>query len=312
MKLLFSTRSYDYLKTSMLSLARNRGRFEAAPISWTPFPDGERGLSFAISLSDREAVLLGGTIDDAATLELFDIACGLVDEGCRSLTLVIPYFGYSTMERSTKPGEVVSAKARARLLSAIPKPPCGLRIGFLDLHSEGLPHYLEGDLRSDHLYAKPLILSAARKLGGRAVSLGCVDAGRAAWVASLARDLGVPAAFVLKRRRPGGKVEVVAGDDSVAGRTVVIYDDMIRTGASLIAAARAYRAGGAKEVFAVATHGVFTPGAVAAIEGSGVIAKIICTDSHPRAVASRSRFVSILSTAGLLGDYIAGRHYETH
>src|SRR6185312_10534308 len=99
--------------------------------------------------------------------------------GACSLTLVVPYFGYATMERATKPGEVVTAKSRARILSSLPPARFGNRIVLMDLHTEGIPYYFEGALRTFHVYAKPRIETAARELGGDEFVLACTDAGRA-------------------------------------------------------------------------------------------------------------------------------------
>src|SRR5262249_38194283 len=155
-------------------------------------------------------------------------------DGARRLTLVVPYFGYSTMERAVTAGEVVTAKTRALLLSSIPPAPSGNSALLLDLHSEGLPFYFEGGLVPIHIYATPVVLDAARRLGGEDFVLACVDAGRAKWVQSLANDLGVPASFVFKRRLDAATTEVTAVSAHVRGKPVVIYDDMIRTGGSLL------------------------------------------------------------------------------
>ena len=221
------------------------------------FPDGEHYLRVVDEVNDRDVVLVGGTCDHDATLELYDLACAIVECGASTLTLIVPYFGYSTMERAVKHGEAVMAKNRARMLSSIPRAKLGNQIVLLDLHSEGIPHYFEGTIRPFHVYAKPLIVQLARDLAGDRFILGSTDAGRAKWVESLANDLGVPAAFVYKRRISGEKTEVTAVSTSLSGETVVIYDDMIRTGSSLINAARAYREAGAGKLIAIATHAVF-------------------------------------------------------
>lgn len=74
------------------------------------FPDGEHYMQLLTDLEDKEVVLIGGTINDHDTLELYDIANGIIQLGARSLKMVIPYFGYATMERAVKVGEVVKAK----------------------------------------------------------------------------------------------------------------------------------------------------------------------------------------------------------
>ncbi len=230
-------------------------------------------------------IAVGGTIDDAATLALYDLACGLVIEGAYRVRLVIPYFGYSTMERSTRGGEIVTAKTRARLLSSIPQASRGTQVFLLDLHVASIAHYFEGGIRPVHVYAKDLVTAEARRLGGDDFVLACTDAGRAKWVESLANDLGVEAAFVYKRRTSGSETHVTGVSAQVAGKRVVIYDDMIRTGGSLINAAQAYRDAGAVAIDAIATHGLFPGDSLARIKATGLFGQIATTDSHPRAAA---------------------------
>ena len=247
------------------------------------FPDGERYMRIASDVDGRDVVLLGGTISDAATLTVFDLGCALVRCGARRLTLIVPYYGYATMERAVHPGEVVTAKTRAALLSAIPSASYGNRILLLDLHAEGIPHYFEGGLTAFHVYAKPVLRDIITRLGGPDFVLACTDAGRAKWVESLANDVGVTAAFVFKRRLSGDRTEVSALDAQVQGKRVVIYDDMIRTGGSLVGAARAYQRAGATSLAAVATHALLPGDSLAKLQRSGLFTDIVCTDSHPRA-----------------------------
>ncbi len=255
---------------------------EAGQVERARFPDGERYQRIATPVEERAVVIVGGTVDDAATLALYDLASAAVTYGARRLSLVVPYFGYSTMERAVKPGEVVVAKNRARLLSTIPHASAGNRVLLLDLHSEGIPHYFEG-LPAFHVYSKPVLTPIMRAAGGEDFVLGSTDSGRAKWVESLANDLGVDAAVILKRRTSGSETRVTAVSAAVDGRTVVIYDDMIRTGGSLIGAAKAYRESGATRCVAVATHGIFPGDALDRLAACGLFERVICTDSHPRA-----------------------------
>lgn len=294
--LVFSTQTYAPLLAHLL----HGQDFEEGLLERRVFPDGERYLRILTDVEDREVAVLGGTISDADTLELYDLACGIVKNGAERLHLVIPYFGYSTMERAVMPGEVVTAKTRARLLSAIPGAPWGNRVVLLDLHTEGLPHYFEGAMRPTHVYAKPVITQAIHRLGGERYVLACTDAGRAKWVESLANDLGVNASFVFKKRLDGEHTQITAVSAQVEDQTVVIYDDMIRTGGSLLSAARAYLQAGAKEIAAVATHGIFPGDALKRLQDSGVLTRIITTDSHPRARALENDFLQVVSVGSLL------------
>ncbi|MBS1124213.1 MAG: ribose-phosphate pyrophosphokinase, partial [Deltaproteobacteria bacterium] len=250
--------------------------------------------------ADRDIVLVGGTPDDASTLELYDLACGLVMGGAYRLRMVIPYFGYSTMERSIKPGEVVKAKTRARLLSSIPMAGSGTQVFLLDLHVDAIAHYFEGGIRTIHVYGKSLVTAAARRFGGDNFVLACTDAGRAKWVESLSNDLGVAAAFVYKRREESGQTDITGVSAQVTGKRVVIYDDMIRTGGSLIGAAQAYRDAGAIAIDAIATHGLLPGDSLQKIRDTGLFGSLWVTDSHPRAVALADDFLYVASTADLL------------
>lgn len=297
---LFSTAAYSRLADRLSELAR----FTRGQVERETFPDGEHYQRIESPVDGRDVVVLGGTISDADTLELYDLACGLVKFGARTLTLVIPYFGYGTMERAVLPGEIVTAKTRARLLSMLPEAGAGNRVVLLDLHTPGIAYYFEGGIRPFHLYAKPIVLEQARRLGGRDFVLACTDAGRAKWVESLANDLHVDAAFVFKRRLDGARTEVAGVSARVKGRSVVIYDDLIRTGGSLLQAARAYHEAGATSIAAIATHGLFPDGALTRLRASGLLTQIVCTDSHPRAVALQNEFLRVETIVGLLADYL--------
>lgn len=301
--IIFSIRSYQYIQDEICRL----GSLERGQVDSRTFPDGERYQRICDNVSGRDVVLIGGTISDSTTLELFDLASALVKYGAGRLTIVIPYFGYSTMERAVHPGEVVTAKTRARLFSSVPPAARGNRVVLLDLHTEGITHYFEGEVTPWHVSAKPLVASIVKRLGGDDFVVACTDAGRAKWVESLANELGVHAAFVFKRRFDDGHTEVSALSAQVDGKAVVIYDDMIRTGGSLIQAARAYADAGATKLAAVTTHGVFPGDALDRIRETGLFSCVVSTDSHPRALELPRDFLQVESIAPLLLDQI--RHH---
>ncbi len=301
MKTIFATTSYTHLTEGLLKQGNVFGRGE---VEVKRFPDGEVYHRILSKAEGADIVLIGGTISDTETLELFDLACGLVKQGALSLTLVIPFMGYSTMERAVKPGEIVKAKTRALLLSAIPRAPMGTKALLFDLHSEGLPHYFSENVRPVHVYCKQIVLNAAHEFYGNNFVLASTDAGRAKWVESLANEAGVNAAFVYKRRISGSETRVTAISADVEGKNVVIYDDMIRTGGSLISAARSYTDAGAAEISVVTTHGLFTNNALEKILQSGIIKNVVCTDSHPNALTEKASFLKVKSIAGLIAEHI--------
>jgi ribose-phosphate pyrophosphokinase len=260
---------------------------EQADVVRKNFPDGERYLRVETKLRARDVVLLGGTPTDPDWLELYDLGCAISRSGARSLSIVMPYFGYATMERAVLPGEVVTAKTRARLISAIPTCEAGTRVILFDLHTDGIEFYFSDAHTTHHIYGAPLVTETVRaKMQGIPFVLGATDAGRAKWVQSLARSLGVEPAFVYKKRDSNsGSLAVTGINADVRGKEVVVYDDMIRTGSSLVQAGRAYLAAGATKVHAIASHLVLPGDSLSKIRASGVFANVWGTDSHPGSLA---------------------------
>jgi ribose-phosphate pyrophosphokinase len=296
-KLLFTTATYAYMLPHLLA-AKD---FEVGDIERRHFPDGERYLRLAADSLGRDVVLLGGTPTDLDALEVYDLGYAISRAGAHSLALLMPYFGYATMERAVRSGEVVTAKTRARLISAIPPCDGGMRVFLFDLHTDGTEFYFDDSHITHHLYGAPLITSAVRRLmGDRPFVLGATDAGRAKWVQSLAAGLGVEPAFVYKRRDADGSVGVTGINADVRGREVVVYDDMIRTGSSLLQAGRAYLAAGATAVHAVASHLILPPGSLDKIRAAGVFESILGTDSHPGSQQLAGVPGAVTSVAGLL------------
>ena len=297
-KLLFNITDYEYLAERVLA----SGLFEKGELEVSHFTDGERYQRIICNIENRDVVLLGGTVSDQATLELYDLASSLVSYGANSLTLVIPYFGYSTMERAVLSGEIVTAKTRARLLSCIPRSNRGNKVLLFDLHSEGIQYYFEHGLYPVHVYCKDIVIAAAREYGGNNFVMASTDAGRAKWVESLANDMGVNAAFILKRRLKDDHTEVSAINADVAGKTVIIYDDMIRSGGSIINAAQTYKNAGAGDIYVITTHGLFVNDGINKLKNSGLIKKLICTDSHVNTQYIADDFTEIRSLAELISS----------
>ncbi|MEZ5047003.1 MAG: ribose-phosphate diphosphokinase [Chitinophagaceae bacterium] len=298
--IIFSTTSYSYLMEELLAISS----FEKGQIERHFFPDGELYLQILNDVENKDVILIGGTIDDMNTLELYDLAMGIVQLGARSLQIIIPYFGYSTMERAVKKGEIVKAKNRATLLSAIPMCTENNVLYLMDLHSEGIPHYFDHHVRTHHIYCKDIFINEIKNNTLVNVVLAATDAGRAKWVESLAFEMNIGSAFVYKHRLQGDETVITGVNANVQNKTVYIYDDMIRTGGSLIKAAQAYHDAGAKEIIAMTTHGLFNNGALEKIEKSGLFTKVITTNTHPNVLNLKNQFIQIKSVAGIIFEII--------
>ncbi len=300
--IVFATQRYQYLKEDLMLHAGLQ--WEAGTLSIRDFPDGEHYHRILTDIRNKPVILLGGTIDDQETLELFDLANGIIQYGAASLHIIIPFFGYSTMERAVKQGEIVKANNRAIMFSSLPSTSQGNNIIMIDLHADGISYYFNGNIRPVHLYAKKIVETSAMELsGGEPFVLASTDAGRAKWVESLANDLHVPAAFVFKRRISGEETYITAISADVKDKMVIIYDDMIRTGGSLLHAANAYKQAGAKEINVITTHGLFSGNSFHKIRNSGMISNIICSNSHPAALAINDPMLRIKSISELILSY---------
>jgi ribose-phosphate pyrophosphokinase len=134
--------------------------------------------------------------------------------------------------------------------------------------------------------------------------LASTDMGRAKWVETFANRFHAPVALIHKKRLSGSETRVAAGVGDVAGMDVVIFDDMIRTGGSLVQAAQTYTEAGARSVHAVATHLVLPPGAIEKLEAAP-LARVIGTDTHPnhQLVAGRPKW-QVVSVAGVFAEVL--------
>ena len=282
------------------------------------FEDGEHKIRPLSSVRNRDVYVLAGlasspgqSVNDKLCKLLFFVGA-LKQSGARQATLVAPYLCYSRKERQTKPRDPVATRYLAQILEAVGVD-CVVTVS---VHS--LAAFQNAfRRRSEHLDTRALFTRAlARRLRGRRVAVVSPDPGgekRAELLReSLERALDSPVAkAIVDKVRSMGVVsgDLFAGD--VAGRTAVVFDDMITTGGTMVRAAMACRTHGAKEVLAVATHGLFVDGAKAAFASTD-IDEFWVTDTLPLPPSlaespSRAR-LRIVPIGGLLAEAIHRLH----
>lgn len=288
---ILSSQKYEYLKQNILKQA---DCFNDICIETETFSDGEHYWKIATpeQLRRKPAVYIAGTVNDESIFELYNIASTLVREQCSSLHIVIPYFGYSTMERAIKDGEAVTAKNIANLISSIPQAPLGNFVYMMDLHSLGTQYYFENTIHPIHLTSWNVIKEMLSPFGKNIV-LASTDMGRAKWIEKMGNELQLETAYIMKKRLSGSKTEVVALNAEVKDKDIVIFDDMIRSGTSLIHAAEAYKNAGANNIYVITVHGIFVSGALDKLKSCGVINKILCTNTHVNAQKMKDDFVKV-------------------
>ena len=193
---------------------------EIVPVTRKKFGDGER--YFKVDIADRmgffgkDVVIVGSTHSDDDFNEVCRVGTAAAKYGARRIVYVIPFFGYSTMERAVKPGEIVTAKINARQLSQLPQGDVRNCFLMMDIHTAGLIHYFEGECLRFELYAEPVLTRAVRDLALTNFMFASADLGRPPWVESFAKRFSTSIAFVRKSRDfETTKVDDVIGD--VAG-----------------------------------------------------------------------------------------------
>lgn len=284
-------------------------------IERSQFSNGERYYRLKIKdemeLAESNVIYVGSTHDDESLLELYRVGSKLANLGVKRIIFVIPFFGYSTMERVSEPGEVVTAKSSARLLSAIPQARLGNTFLLLDPHSETLPHYFKGDSVRFSLQAEPILFENVKRLVEEKqmadIVIGSADLGRPKVIRNLAAFLQAETAFVNKERKRE-KTHVISVVGDVVGCDVIIYDDMVRNGGTLIDAAKAYMAKGARRVFAVVSHLSFSsPDVITNIECCSPIEVLVGTNSHPMSqdvLVERSRKIHVVDVSPVFAESI--------
>jgi ribose-phosphate pyrophosphokinase len=216
----------------------------------------------------------------------------------KRITVVCPYYGYSRQDRKSEGREPITAKLVADMF----KTAGASRLFSVALHSGQIQGVFDGPF--DHLVAMPVLVDYLAGLGGDLVIVS-PDAGRVKVAERYANQLSADLAIVHKRRVRGAKNRVEARDvvGDVDGRVCVLIDDMIDTAGTIVAGAEQLIEKGATEVYAVATHGVFSGPAIDRLKNSA-ISKVVVTNTLPLPPEKQIDKIEVLSVAGIIADAI--------
>ena len=205
-------------------------------------------------------------------MELLVIIDALRRSSARRITAVVPYFGYARQDRKTAPRTPISAKLVANLITEAG----ASRVLTVDLHAGQIQGFF--DIPTDNLYAMPVMVKDIRDyLDGENLVVVSPDVGGVVRARALAKRIGADLAIVDKRRERAGESEVMNIIGDVSKRTCLLIDDIVDSGGTICNAAEALLAKGAKAVYAYATHGVLSGGAVARIRDSK-LKSLVVTD----------------------------------
>jgi ribose-phosphate pyrophosphokinase len=224
----------------------------------------------------------------------------------KRITVVSPFFPYARQDKKHKGREPISA----RLVTDLYRTAGASRLMSVDLHTPQIQGFFDGPV--DHLWALPLLADhIASTFGTENLTVVSPDSGRVRVADIWADRLASPLAIVHKRRDPDKpnqvQVNEIVGD--VSGRDCLLVDDMIDTGGTILAAAKALKANGASRVIVAATHAVFSHPAVERLSDP-VIDSVVVTNTLPITPDKEFESLTVLSIAPLIAKAIAAVFYD--
>lgn len=284
----------DYLGTELGKLTVDR------------FSDGEIAISIEESIRGDHVFIIQSTSypTNDHLMELLIMIDALRRASAKTITAVIPFYGYARQDRKAQPREPITAKLVANILTTAGAD----RVVALDLHAAQIQGFF--DIPVDHLLGAPLLASyfLDKGLKGDDVVVVSPDHGGATRARRLAEFLSSSIAIVDKRRPKPNVSEVMNIIGEVKGKRAIIIDDMVDTAGTIVNAAAALKEAGAIEVYACGTHGIFSPPAIERLENS-VIEKMVVTDSIYLPEEKRIDKIELVSVSELIGQAIE-RVYE--
>ena len=267
------------------------------------FADGECSVSLYETVRGSDVFLIQSTCnpvnDNLMELLVMIDACRRASAG--RITAVIPYFGYARQDRKAKGHDPISAKLVANLITSAGAD----RILTMDLHAPQIQGFF--DIPLDHLVGMPIFADYyLKKFGENSETTMVVspDVGSVARSRNFAHRMGMNLAIVDKRRERANQSEVMNIIGDVQGKNVILFDDMVDTAGSLCGAAKALvEIGGAKEVYACASHAVLSGPAIERIDKS-YIKELVFLDTIPEIESKKHEKIKFLSVAPMFGEAI--------
>lgn len=273
------------------------------------FADGEVSVSLYETVRGSDVFLINSTCkpvnDSLMELLIMIDACRRASAG--RITAVVPYFGYARQDRKAKSRDPISAKLVANMITAAGAD----RVLTMDLHAAQIQGFF--DIPVDNLYGNPVFVDYyAKKFGDKAEDMVVVspDVGSVARARTFAQKLHMGLAIVDKRRQKANQCEVMHVIGDVAGKDCILFDDMVDTAGSLCNAAQAIvEVGGAKNVYACASHGLLSGPALERIEKSA-IRELALLNTLPVELGHGCDKIKYLSVAPMFGEAIERIYQE--
>ncbi|MFB0533064.1 MAG: ribose-phosphate pyrophosphokinase, partial [Desulfatiglandales bacterium] len=240
------------------------------------FSDGETQIEIEENVRGRDTFIIQSTCSPVNDnlMQLLIITDALKRASAKSITAVIPYYGYARQDKKVKPRVPISAKLVADLITV-----AGVnRVMSIDLHAGQIQGYF--NIPVDNIFSTPIVLNYMRKHFKNDLSIISPDAGGVERARAFAKRLDASLAIIDKRREAPNVAEAMNIIGYIKGKTAIILDDMVDTGGTLIQAAEALIRNGAVHVYACCTHPVLSGDAAKRIEESP-IETLVVTNTIP-------------------------------
>ncbi len=275
-------------------------------IKISPFSDGEIYLKILESVRKDDIFIIQPTSPpvNENLMELLIMIDALKRASAGSITVLIPYFGYSRQDRKASGREPITSKLIADLL----KTAGADRIVCIDLHANQIMGFF--DTLVDHLSAIPVLAEYIKKLDLKDLVVVSPDVGGVARARTFSKILGdAPLAIIDKRRSPNQQnyVEVLNIIGEIENKTCVLVDDLIDTAGTISKAAALLKEKGAVEIYACASHGVLSGNGLKNIQES-CLKELIITDTIILSEEKKINKIKQLTIAPLLAEVIKRIH----
>ena len=274
------------------------------------FADGEVSVSLYETVRGSDVFVIQSTctpVNDSL-MELLVMIDALKRASAGRITAVMPYFGYARQDRKAKARDPITAKLVANMITAAGAD----RVLTMDLHAAQIQGFF--DIPVDNLVGNPVFVDYyAKKFGEKCADMVVVspDVGSVARARAFAQKLHMQRAIVDKRRQKANQCEVMNVIGDVRGKDCILFDDLVDTAGSLCNAAKALvEVGGAKEVYACATHGVLSGPAYDRLEES-VIKEMLFLNTIPEVGNTASGKIKFLDVSEVFARAIEHIHGAT-
>ncbi|MGZ4358912.1 MAG: ribose-phosphate diphosphokinase [Gaiellaceae bacterium] len=295
--MLFSGNSHPALAQD---IAEKLG-IELGAVELKQFANGETYCRYLESIRGCDVFIVqtGASPVDKHVIELMLMIQAAKLASAKRITAVMPWFAYSRQEKKSAPREPISAKLMADFLQDAGAD----RVLTMDLHAGQIQGFF--DIPVDHMTALPLFAQYFRDKGlfGEGIVSVSPDPGRAKMARKFAQMLDADLAIMNKTRPAHDQAAITEVIGDVSGKVALMGDDMIVTGGTLVAAARALREAGAVEVYVFATHGHFSGNAMDRLSAME-LSEIIVTNTLPIDPLRRPDKIKVLPISGLLAETI--------